>query len=396
MTKPSVALTTGILVVAMGALLLPAGCGTTRPRTGSETNFLTSCDATCDDGLSCVCGVCTRVCSQNDECTSLASGAECTADFVGAANEECSVGEVEFCDELCSGDADCAELGESFECQNGTCRMADELIGPDECPTTTLSPGENDRTVDVGGTTRSYIVHVPENFDGTTAVPLILDFHPLSANAATAADSSGYRELSEEEGFIVAYPEGIDTAWNIGICCTESRDVDDLEFTRALIEQVQSEACVDSKRIYAVGAVMGGGMAYHLACNAADVFAAIAPSSFDLLAEEDQPCEPSEPVGVISFRGTDDMLVPYEGGAQAAPNMPDVTMNFLGAVATFEKWAELDECSGSPSEPDADGCSTYSDCAGGVEVTLCSIEGGGTELGSAEDGWAALERHAKP
>lgn len=65
----------------------------------------------------------------------------------------------------------------------------------------------------------------------------------------------------------------------------------------------------------------------------------------------------------------------------SSPNLPDVTMNFLGAVATFERWAELDECNGSPSEPDADGCSTYSDCADGTEVTLCTVEGGGCGMG---------------
>jgi polyhydroxybutyrate depolymerase len=285
-------------------------------------------------------------------------------------------------------------LDKSFECQNGHCRVPDE-VDLNECPMTTLAVGDNERTVQVGDTTRSYLVRVPEIYTGTTAVPLVLDFHPLSGNAATAAASSGYRELAEQEGFIAAYPEGIDAAWNIGPCCTESREVDDVAFARALVEQLQSEACVDPKRVYAVGAVMGGGMAYHLACNAADVFAGIAPSSFDLLAEQDQPCQPTEPVAVISFRNTGDMVVPYEGGAEPAPNLPGVTMNYLGAVATFESWAELNQCTGAPSVPDADGCSTYSDCADEVEVSLCTTEAS-SGLGSAADGWAMLQRHSQP
>ena len=45
-------------------------------------------------------------------------------------------------------------------------------------------------------------------------------------------------------------------------------------------------ACVDPKRVYAAGFSMGGGMAHYLACHAADVFAAVAPSAFDLLRRE--------------------------------------------------------------------------------------------------------------
>lgn len=395
MTKPSVVLTTCIVVVAAGALVLSAACGTTGARTGSETNFLRSCDASCGDGLSCFCGICTRLCSTNDECSSLVAGAECVADVVGTGDESCSAEEDAFCDKACTDDADCESLGGSFQCHNDRCRMPDSIV-VDECPTTTLEIGENDRSVDVDGTTRNYLVHVPENFTGDAAVPLILDFHPLAGSPTVAAATSGYQELSEQEGFIVAYPEGIDAAWNIGPCCTESRDVDDVAFTRAVVEQISSEACIDLKRVYAVGAVMGGGMAYDLACNAADLVAAIAASSFDLLAEADQPCAPTEPVGVISFRWTDDAVVPYEGGAEPAPGLPGVTMNFLGAEATFERWAELDECAGSPSDPDANGCSSYSDCASGVDVTLCTVQGGAAGWGSAEDGWATLQRHSKP
>ncbi|WP_437951840.1 hypothetical protein WME98_14440 [Sorangium sp. So ce296] len=80
--------------------------------------------------------------------------------------------------------------------------------------------------------------------------------------------------------------------------------------------------------------------------------------------------------------------------AQQAPNGANIT--FLGAVGTFERWAELNQCTGSPSAADESGCSTYSSCAGGVEVTLCTEQGGGAAWGSAEIGWATLKRHSLP
>ncbi len=378
------------------ATLSNPACRAEGPETGSETNFLSRCDGSCAEGLTCLCGVCTRSCSALDECASLAPDVECVP--VGARSAETACRDVQvdaFCDLPCGSDADCDSLGSSFRCESGYCRVPDGGTASD-CPQTTLAVGDNERTLVVGDTTRSYLVRLPANYTGTSPVPLVLDFHTLGGTAANEADSSGYRELAEQEGFIVAWPDGIDGAWNIGPCCTTARTVDDLGFARGLVERVRSEACIDAARVYAVGVAMGGGMAYHLACNAADVFAGIAPSAFDLLVESEQPCQPARPVTVISFRGTEDLLVPYDGGPVQPPNGLDVTINFLGAVATFERWAELDQCTGSPSAADSNGCSTYSDCADGVEVTLCTTQGGGMDWGSPEIGWTMLNRHPMP
>ncbi|WP_437926055.1 PHB depolymerase family esterase [Sorangium sp. So ce291] len=387
---------TACLVASVaGALLLASACRNIGPQTGSETNFLTSCDASCGDGLACICGVCTQACSVADECAALASGAECVAVAARPAEAACAAAQsAAFCDLSCSGDADCEPLGAPFRCQGGFCRAPGDGDTAAVCPVTTLAPGDNARTVTVGDTTRSYVVRLPASYTGGSAMPLVLDFHTLGGTPAAEAEASGYRELAETEGFIVAWPQGIDGAWNMGPCCTTSRDVDDVGFARALVQQVQAEACVDVKRVYAVGVANGGGMAYHLACNAADVFAGVAPSAFDLLAESEQPCDPVRPVTEISFRGTADVLVPYEGGPQQAPNGEDITL--LGAVGTFERWAELNQCTGAPSAEDSNGCSTYSSCAGGAEVTLCTAQGGGMAWGSPEIGWATLKRHSLP
>jgi polyhydroxybutyrate depolymerase len=349
------------------------------------------CDASCDEGFACLCGVCTRACSESDQCGSLASGASCVSGSERSCRKDA---DAHFCDLSCEGDADCTALGESFSCQNGYCREAE--VAPVVCPETTLEAGDNERAVVVGGTTRTYVVRLPTRFAGTGPVPLVLDFHTLGGTSASEAEASGYAELAEQEGFIVAWPQGIDGAWNVGPCCTTSPDVDDVAFARAVVQQIQSEACIDAKRVYAVGVANGGGMAYELACNAADVFSGVAPSAFDLLEESQQPCDPTRPVTVISFRGTADPVVSYAGGPQPSPADPNVTMNFLGAVGTFERWAELDQCTGTSSEADENGCSTYSECAGGVEVTLCTTEDGLIDWGDPQIAWATLSRHSLP
>jgi polyhydroxybutyrate depolymerase len=261
------------------------------------------------------------------------------------------------------------------------------------CPaTSTLKPGETTESIDIGGTTRSYILHVPASYAGAAPVPLVLDFHPILFDDNFERANSGYAALSDQEGFIVAFPNGIDHAWNIGPCCTTSRTVDDLGFAKQLVAQLKSEGCIDPKRVYATGYSMGGGMSHYLACNAADVFAAVAPSAFDLLIDSEEPCHPARPITEITFRGTADPIVPYAGGASSPPNGLPVVIHFLGAQGTFQKWAALDNCTGSPVDT-GNGCSTYQQCAGGVEVTLCTTQGGGHVTGDPHLGWEMMKKH---
>ena len=164
-----------------------------------------------------------------------------------------------------------------------------------------------------------------------------------------------------------------------------------MAFARAVVAQIQTIACIDPVRVYAVGVLTGGGMAHYLACHAADVFAAVAPAAFDLLEENVNDCNPPRPITVISFRGTADSRVPYAGGPSSlVPGMP---VTFLGAQATFEAWARIDRCVGAASQPDADGCSSYAGCQAGVEVILCTKEGGREEPGDASIAWPVLKRH---
>jgi polyhydroxybutyrate depolymerase len=251
------------------------------------------------------------------------------------------------------------------------------------------------------GQNRTFIVHVPSGYTGLTPVPLLLDFHGLGSSAQSQASGSGYRAATEKDGAIHVAPQGIDNAWNVGPCCTTSRTIDDVAFTKAIVAKLKTDGCIDPKRVYAAGSSMGGGLSHYLACHAADVFAAVAPNAFDLLQENVTTCTPAVPITEISFRGTADTIVPYAGGPSMAPNGV-ATINFLGAVATFQKWAELDTCTGAAEKAKYHAyCDSYTQCSGGVEVTLCTIPNGGhtTSDGNidiAGVGWAMLKRHTLP
>jgi polyhydroxybutyrate depolymerase len=247
--------------------------------------------------------------------------------------------------------------------------------------------------VQVGSVSRSFVLHVPQSYEGTRPVPLIVDLHGLGSSAMNELQNSPYPAVTDAEGVVIAFPDGLKgplgSAWNLGPCCVA--DVDDVGFIRALVAQVQNAACIDSRRVYAVGVLTGGGMVYDLACHTADIFAAVAPAAFDLLQESVDDCVPSRPITEISFRGTADPRVPYAGGPSSlVPGMP---ITFLGARATFQRWAAINHCTGTASPEDGNGCSSYFSCDAGVEVTLCTKQGGRDEPGNASIAWPVLRRH---
>ena len=260
---------------------------------------------------------------------------------------------------------------------------------PASCSGAALSPGNSNRTIQVGGVSRTYILHVPTGYTGAKPVPLVLDFHALGGTGSQEQSSSGYQAIADKQGFIILFPDGIDNAWNIGPCCTNSRDVDDLGFAKAMVTTTLGQACIDTKRIYATGFSMGGGMCQYLACNAADVFAAVAPSSFDLLVPDEEPCAPSRPISVLAYRGTADTTVPYAGGPG-----PSGRIDFLGAQGSFQRWATIDGCAATTT---TDGDCTYQTmCDASVEIGLCVKQGGGHAPGDANIGWTFLSKFSLP
>jgi polyhydroxybutyrate depolymerase len=268
---------------------------------------------------------------------------------------------------------------------------------PFMCPeTSTLQPGDSDETVMIGSASRNFILHVPASYTGDEPMPLVIDWHPLFGSSTGQRSGSGYRELADSEGFIVAWPDGIDDAWNVGPCCTTSREVDDLGFARAMVDFVSSRGCVDPKRIYATGYSMGGGMSHYLACKAADVFAAVVPAAFDLLEPAEQECMPARPISVLSFRATNDFIVPYEGGPSNPPNGLPITIHFEGAEGTRDRWKTMNDCTDEPSPMDgATGCVSHTSCAAGTEVGLCTRSNGHT-YGDSAIGWDFMKRHPMP
>lgn len=236
------------------------------------------------------------------------------------------------------------------------------------CTSPGLAPGNHDVTVASGGRMRLARVHVPPSYDAAKPTPVLLNFHGRNSNAAQEELLSKTTAKADAAGFVVVYPTGIGATWNAGLCCGQAQieGIDDVAFTRALLDELGAELCVDHKRVFATGLSNGGFMANRLACELADRIAAIGPVAGQLLSS---PCTPARPVPVIHFHGNADAIVPYQGGF----GMPSVE-------SSVAAWAGRNGCSSTAKQTYAKGdatCVAYGDCDAGADVMRCTIAGGG-------------------
>ena len=240
--------------------------------------------------------------------------------------------------------------------------------------------GDASYTITHDGIERTYILHVPPSYDDSQPAPLVLGFHGGGGNADTQMQTSKFSDLADEKGFIVAYPNGTGRredkllTWNGGTCCAYAaiNQIDDVGFVRAMITEIENNYRIDAKRIYATGLSNGGIFSYRLACDASDIFAAIAPVSG---TQNTIRCNPTQPVSVIHFHGTADEHVPYNGGA-GDKSLVDV--NFASVKDSIDFWLSEDQCQQTPqTETFADiQHDIYSNCASGTAVELYTIIGG--------------------
>lgn len=239
-----------------------------------------------------------------------------------------------------------------------------------------------------GGRERTFRLYVPEH--GAQPAPLLLVLHGGGGSGAgmELLTLQGFDRIADREGLVVAYPDGVGHGWNDGRSHLRSQavkeQVDDVSFLRALVDDLAGSMPIDRSRVYATGISNGGMMSYRLACDAPDVFAAVAPVAADLGVELAARCAPARPIPIAILDGTEDPIMPWAGGEVRI--LGSSRGRVISAPDSFERWRALDRC-GEPStsapraaEP-ADDTSVVThvarECAGGAEVRLYEVRGGG-------------------
>ena len=175
-------------------------------------------------------------------------------------------------------------------------------------------------TLQHDGIKRNYIVHIPPADKLQKPVPLLFHIHGGGGTAkGTAGLTFGrFNELADRDGFIVVYPNAIDKNWNDGRKLADVKaseeNIDDVGFIIAIVNEIKQKYKIDTTRIFTTGMSNGGFMSARLLCDASELFRGGAILTASLSKDYLPKCDPQKPVAVMVMNGTDDPLVPYDGG----------------------------------------------------------------------------------
>lgn len=229
------------------------------------------------------------------------------------------------------------------------------------------------RTLEHQGVARHYLVANAEAAkDGPR--PLFIALHGRREPNQPNTSSPQLDALARREGFVAIYPAAMEGMWNFaGRAVMQSRAgaeiADDLGFLGKLIDRLIADKIADQARVYLSGTSNGGFMAYSIACLLPDKVAAVAPMLAGMIEGQLETCKPPRTVPILVIAGTNDRVVPYDGGLFPAFRVTSVP-------ETMEFWRRRHGCTGQkstmmPHRLDTDTTRTLV-----VEWTGCAIDGG--------------------
>ena len=233
---------------------------------------------------------------------------------------------------------------------------------------------------------REYLLYIPANYSDQSAAPIVLNFHGFGSTALDQLRLSDWRELADENNFILIYPQGLKlsadgktsagvTHWNPDPLSRDNKsESNDLGFVMKLLRRISKQHSTDLSSVYATGFSNGADMAYGLASYGSNVIAGIAPVS-GLMSVKNLSMSLENEVGVISFNGTNDWVRPLRGIEGYLASTVD-TSNYWAQVnnSSRTQFEQFDQESGNPVER-----TTYSQADGIATVQQYIVNGGGHE-----------------
>jgi len=198
-----------------------------------------------------------------------------------------------------------------------------------EDPVDSSSPNLSSETLRHDGVDRTYLLYVPDAYDSSLAVPLMLNFHGYGMTANQQMRFADMRPQADAHNFILVYPQGTrlagDPHWNAGLEGPDNKsDADDFGFVEALLDELVATYSIDLERVYACGYSNGAFFSYSLACFHSDKIAAIGSVAGTMLEETYNNCSPEHPTAMINLHGTADFSVPYEGNSEGLVSIENV------------------------------------------------------------------------
>jgi polyhydroxybutyrate depolymerase len=171
--------------------------------------------------------------------------------------------------------------------------------------------------------TRSWYLYIPESYQASQSVSLVLALHGLGDTAQSFTHDVNLTNIAEAEGFILVYPQGstglLGTGWNAGTCCV-SETVDDLGFISGIVAQVNATFSIRQDSVHSMGFSNGGFMTESIGCHFSHLFTSTASVSGDTILvwggqQALAACDAlfTSPLSFLHIHGTGDLTVPIGG-----------------------------------------------------------------------------------
>ena len=252
--------------------------------------------------------------------------------------------------------------------------------------TPTLQTGKA-LSISVSGTSRTYNLSVPTNYENTHPYRLIMSYHWLNGTANNVTDGGvakpyyGLWDLAQGSTIFVA-PQGLNNAWN-------NSGGADVEFSRQLITQIESEFCIDQSRVFCEGFSMGGSMSYAMACAMGDVVRAVAVHSGGPMSG----CAAhSKPVAYFMTHGINDSVCTYP--SFGVPQLEDFAKT-NGCTSPSPTLSAANFAAAMPTPTDSSGktpaCIDFTGCTAGYPVKGCFFVGDHTPSPGGTSGWVPTQ-----
>ncbi|MCM8762148.1 MAG: phospholipase [Candidatus Omnitrophica bacterium] len=243
------------------------------------------------------------------------------------------------------------------------------------------------------GLERTYLVYKPSWYNKNKPLPLVILLHGGggTSSAMVSLTQGGFNKIAERDGFIVAYPDGIEGIWNDGRKGMQYRahkeNIDDIGFISILIDTLANQLNIDKSRVYVAGISNGAFMTHRIGCELSEKVAAIAMIAGAIPKNKTYSTVPKKPIPIIIINGTDDPLIPWKGGKIGFKSNIRYMGEVISTPETVKFWIETNKCSSEPiityeiDKDKNDGTivrkEIYTSDKNGAEVILYTIEGGG-------------------
>lgn len=246
------------------------------------------------------------------------------------------------------------------------------------------------RYLNYDGFNRKYLIQIPSDIQNKQ-VPLLIALHGGGGTVEKWAEftNNGFEKLSEQEKFILVYPQGLKKQWNdtrdFKSSYAHRNNIDDVGFLSALIDHLENDYQIDKKRVYVVGVSNGAMMAQYLALKHADKITAIASIIGSMPKGLTKKFQPVGQISVLMLNGEKDPLVPWNGGAVKLGKRNNGEIDSVDDTLRF--WVDNNNCVNPPvienlKDLDTNDETTvemkkYLGCANNTQVVLYKINGGG-------------------